>query len=155
MTIYFDDRLDEVPKALATIGAATAGIADADDPPPASIDSMQLPFLYVLTRDGDFNWNLAGTYMGQETRQYAVQVAVIGTSHGFPKDREELCRPLITKLVRQYMANPHLGVDGVQEVIVRRATGPVILPEYGGKFIGFELTVEVQMTFARDFANGE
>jgi hypothetical protein len=47
------------------------------------------------------------------------------------------------------------GTTGVQEMVVNGISGPVILPEYGGKFIGFEARVTVRMRFARTFAQGE
>lgn len=141
-----------VPPAIVTLGKTVSGITSGEDPPPPKIDTAQLPFVYCLTRDGAFDWTKGGTYMGDETREFAVQVAVIPTSQGTPNEREERCRPLIDAFRDKFASYPQLNaILGVQESIVNSITGPVILPEYGGKFIGFEMSLSVRMVFQRTF----
>lgn len=148
--------LTTVPPAIVDIVKTANGIYDGSDPPPPKIDSAQLPFVYCLTRDGEYNWTQGGTFIGEEIREFAIQVAVLPTSLGSPDEREPRCRVLIDA-VRDVLAGyPSLGgTAGVIDTTVMGATGPAILPEFGGKFIGFEMRLSVRMVFKRSFADGE
>jgi hypothetical protein len=146
--------LTAVAAALITVAKKAAGITDGEDPPPSIIDTAQLPFVYAFTRDGSYAWG--ETYEGTEDREFVLQVAVLPLSQGSPRERETLCRPIIDALRDTLASYPSLeGTTGVQDVTVRGASGPAILPEYAGKFIGFETRVTVRMRLTRTFAQGE
>lgn len=142
-----------IPPAVAVIGGLMPSIGTAKDPPPAAIDTAQLPCLYTLTGEAEYEWIEKLCFV---TRMFRVQVAVVPTNQATPETRETRIRPLIVEVRNYLAARPQLGlVSGVQEAKVLGDSGPAILPEYDGKYLGFEVRLQVTYAIERAFAAGE
>lgn len=138
------DILSSICAGIVAIGGAASGITKAIDPPPAELNTADLPALWVFTGPAQIlpNSPLAGYEYRRRT--FRVQAAVLPTGQGSPATRETLCRPLLVAVSNALSNNPHLGgVDWVQDSKVASDSGIVILPEWGGKYIGFEVRLEV------------
>jgi len=141
--------IQTVPPAIAVIGATISGITTATDPPPAAIETAQLPCLYTFTGEATYEWN--GDH-GYETRLYRVQVAVIPRTQATPETRETRCRPLIVAVRDALASSPQIGeVLRVMGARVIGDSGPAILPEFEMKYVGFEVRLEVKSIVARRY----
>jgi hypothetical protein len=145
--------LDTISDALVTIGATIPGIRLAIDPPPPNPVSANLPLLYVLSGEATHS---DGEQFVEVARTFRVQVAVMPVALGDPYTREKTCRPLVDLVTEKYRSYFRLAsVNWVQRVRVLRDSGIVVLPEYGYKYIGFEVPVQVTYIAPRTFAPGE
>lgn len=137
------DQITLVCDGIAAVGKIS-GIQTAFAIPPAGLETAELAALYAFTGTATNDQQTLGAGFFQETRLYRVQVAVLPTGQGTPELRETRCRPLITGLNQALRDNPSLGgVAGVQKSLVVGDSGIVLLPEWGGKFIGFEIRLQV------------
>lgn len=145
--------LDTIADALVTIGGTVAGIRTAIDPPPAGPAAANLPLLYVLSGRATHSDD---EQIVQVARVFRVQVAVLPAVQGDPNTREKLCRPLLDLVAEKYRSYYRLAsVSFVERIRVLSDSGIVILPEYGYKYMGFEVPVEVTYFAPRSFAQGE
>lgn len=143
-----------VPPAIVALDWSGAGIVAATDPPPAAIETAQLPCLFVFTGEADYDW--ADVDQGWESRMYRVQVAVIPTTLATPETRETRCRPVLLAVRGVLASSPQLGqVRYVQSATVLGDSGIAILPEYDGKYVGFEVRLQVREVFSHTFSEGE
>ena len=141
---------------IQEIGAGVSGITTAYDPPPVELPSDMLPALYAFTGQASYNKSALGPKMLEVTREIRVQVAVIPTGQGDPNTREKDCRPLIDATVAAYQQHPELKkLARVREANVLSDSGVVLLPEWGMKYIGFEIRLQVVTTEPRSIAQGE
>ncbi|MFA5836176.1 MAG: hypothetical protein WC837_04385 [Bellilinea sp.] len=136
--------IETVCAGIKTVGALAPGIVTAFDPPPVSIETAHLPALYAFlgsaSHSEDYGPNRILT-----TRTYRVQVAVIPTGQGNPNTRESLVRPLLQTTIETYRKFPRLYKTAyVRDAHVASDSGIVILPEWGGKYIGFEIRLTVE-----------
>lgn len=148
--------VETTPPTIISIGENVPGILTAKDPPPKAIETAQLPCLYVFTGEATNDWSILGRDdVGVVTRMYRIQVAVVPKNQATPETRETRCRPLIEAVRNEFAKYPHLGVDGVFDAVVVGDSGPAILPEWEGKYVGFEVRLEVRSVIARSYADGE
>lgn len=148
--------IDAICAALADIGGDVTGIVKAFDPPPPNLDGGVLPALYVLTGQAQHDDLRLGADNVLVTRDLRVQVAVIPTASGDPNTRERICRPLLEAVTAAYRSHPHLkGLARVREMRVASDSGIVLLPEWGARYIGFELRIAVITVETRSIARGE
>lgn len=143
--------------AIAAIGTAnkgTLGITAAEDPPPATLDTAKLPLLYTFTGPARYE-----EYMDDfivEQRDYRIQVAVLPLGEASPYLREARVRPILVATRNLYFQYPTLDqVKGVQSATPQGDSGVVILPEWGQKYIGFELRLQVIEYVPRTYADKE
>lgn len=142
-------------EGIQAVGALATGIVAAYDKPPANPLSTELPALFPFTGPASEASELGADYVLQ-ARIYRVQVAVTPTGQHLPEQREALCRPLIEAVLSTFRSYPTLnGVARVQQSVVLGDTGVAILPEWGGKFIGFQINLEVTTYEPRSYADGE
>ena len=147
--------IETVCAGLVAIGADVAGIESAPDPPPENLDSASLPALYALTGESMDDDTMLGAEFVQEIRTYRVQVAVAAYGEGTVAQTEGKARPLIQLVKSAYANRPNLeSILNVQKVRVLGDSGVEILAEYGGKFIGFEVRVEVTEYASRTIVEG-
>ncbi|MHB0922632.1 MAG: hypothetical protein ACYC3H_01535 [Bellilinea sp.] len=136
--------IDDVCSGINVVGASAPGITRAFNPPPVSIETAHLPALYAFLGSANHNETAYGPNMVLTTRTYRVQVAVIPTGQGNPNTRELQIRPLLQNVIEHYRKYPRLSrTNRVREARVVSDSGIVILPEWGGKFIGFEIRLAV------------
>jgi hypothetical protein len=137
---------------IQTVGRGIAGIKTAFALAPTNIDSSQLPALYSFTSSSTIDTETLGDGVPLVRRTMRVQVAVIPIAEGDPTQREAKCRPLIDEAIDQFLAYPQLGgVAGVQLAEPVSDSGIVVLPEWGSKFIGFEIRLEVNYVLSRTY----
>ena len=150
--------------SIETIQSGIAAIGDEMKPsltktfstPPGKLDTAELPALYAFTGSAAYDWSVDGTDECQETRTYRVQVAVLTREEANPEAREKRCRPLLNLARDTFAKHRKLGnVRGVKRSIVDSDSGIVILPEYEGRFIGFEIRLKVSEGVTRSAAPGE
>lgn len=146
-----------VCQAIQTIiNADLASYMRAFDPPPASLDTAKLPAAWTFTGEAADDWLTLGSDGDRETRLYRVQVAVLPEGQANPELREARIRPLIGYLRDCLAAHPSLGgTQYVQSATVLGDSGIALLPEYGAKFVGFELRLQVIEYLRRTYANNE
>jgi hypothetical protein len=125
---------------------------------PAKLDTAELPALYSLTGSAQYNESARGETWEEVTRLYRIQVPVVPTGQATPELRESLCQPLIEKVVYTFNEYPTLNncanvrANGVS---VLSDSGIVVLPEWGAKYVGFEVRLQVIYDVPRVFAPGE
>ena len=142
--------------AIKAIGEQVTGIVTAFDPPPAGLNSADLPALFAFTGNASHGDTQYGANKVLVTRIYRIQVAVIPSALGDPNTRETLCRPLLDATVDTFQMHPTLGkIARVRRSRVVSDSGIVLLPEWGGKYIGFEVRLEVETIEPRTYAKGE
>jgi len=134
----------DICSGIAVIGGEVSGIKTVFDPLPASVESAHLPALWVFTGPSQQVEELSG-HLPITRRIFRVQIAVLPNGQSTPQEREIRCRPLIDAVWAQFRSYPFLGgVDFVHSSRPLSDSGIVILPEFGGKFVGFELRLEVE-----------
>ena len=149
------DYITLYANALKVVAEKVVGLQSVFDPPPPKIDSAQLPALYILTGGTDSE-DITDNNFIATSRMYRVQVAVMPIGQGNPYSRETIARPLIENVKSVFRKYPSLGgAQGVQSMKVVNDSGIVILPEYGMKFIGFEVTLRIISVIPREYATGE
>ncbi len=149
--------------ALKTVCNSTSGItADsvtltikAYDPPPASLDSVKLPASYVFTGAAEFDTDTYGPDQIGVSREYEVHCAVLAEGNATPELREKHCRPLLDALRDKLLQYTNAGVAGLQQMPAVSDSGIVTLPEYGGLYVGFVITINTLEIVARTYATGE
>ena len=149
--------------ALKTVCNGTSGITSdsvtltikAYDPPPASLDSVKLPAAYVLTGAAEFDTTGYGPDQIGVSREYEVNCAVLAEGNATPELREKHCRPLLDALRDKLLQYTHAGVAGLQQMPAVSDSGIVTLPEYGGLYVGFIITINTLEIVARTYASGE
>ena len=149
--------------ALKTVCNGTSGItADsvtltikAYDPPPASLDSVKLPASYVFTGAAEFDTDTYGSDQIGVSREYEVHCAVLAEGNATPELREKHCRPLLDALRDKLLQDTNAGVAGLQQMPAVSDSGIVTLPEYGGLYVGFVITINTLEIVARTYATGE
>jgi hypothetical protein len=130
---------------LADTNKGALGLATAKDPPPATLDTAVLPCLYVWTGPGQYSAVSLGSDAVMETRLYRLQVAVAPEGEASPEFLEARTRPILVAVRDLYFGWPQLdATDWVQTSAPASDSGVILLPEYGGKYVGFELRLEVQ-----------
>lgn len=142
--------IETVPAAIVEIGAEITGIVSAIDPPPVNMDTADLPLLMCWAGRATDAESLLGDFAFTETRAYRVQVAVSPRGQKTEAEIETLVRGLLPKVKDVYRSRPNLasetyknGVPWLQSCRVTGDSGIIALPEYEGKFIGFEIYLEV------------
>lgn len=142
--------------AIQSIGAAVEGITKAFDPPPVNLVSADLPAQVVFTGQAQRDHAELGANLVVITRMFRVQVAVMPVGQGNPNKRESTIRPLLDRHIDAFEAHPTLGkLVGVREAEVAYDSGVVLLVEYGQKFIGYEIGLQVTTVERRTIAKGE
>lgn len=145
-------------QAIKGIGETVEGLVKVFDLAPEKLDSSELPALYPLTSQASYNESIKGEFFEEATRVYRVQVPVIPLGLANPQDRESMCQPLIEAVVRTFQGYPTLGncpyvrANGVS---VLSDSGIVVLPEWGAKYVGFEVRLQVIYDYPREFSDGE
>lgn len=156
--------VDTVPPAIVatcnqmpvvTVGTVTYKVRGQDPPPPASPDTAKMPALYVFTGTATDDDETGGDDLEREARIYRVQVAVLPTGQGTPAEREIRCRPILKAVKAWLKKYPHLGTQYVEHARVLGDSGIIILPEYEGANIGFEIRLAVLELFGRTYAENE
>lgn len=148
--------IENVCSAIRTVASSAPGITTAYDPPPGSIPSADLPALYVFTGGGTHSESSLGPNVMLVKRVYRVQVAVLPIGQGKPSTRETSIRPLLDNTIAHFRKHPTLGKTArVRAARVASDSGIVILPEWSGIYIGFEIRLEVATIEPRDFSPGE
>jgi len=129
-------------------------IAKTFDPPPPKLDTAQLPAFYVFTGNAT---RIEDDYGNIEiTRTYRMQVAFIPIGQGDPYTRETEGRALIDLVTETFSKYSSLGkVKNVQTISVLSDSGIVVLPEWGLRFIGFEVPLQVKYLLKKEYAVGE
>ncbi len=148
--------IEDVCAGIKAVGASAPGIKTAYDPPPASIPSGALPALYAFTGNAPHDETAAGPNHVLVRRIYRVQVAALPIAQGQPSTRETTIRPLLQNVIEHFRKYPHLGKTArVRLARIVSDSGIVILPEWGGSYIGFEIRLEVQTIEPRAYSTGE
>jgi len=143
--------IDDVCAGIKTVGTLAPGIVTAFNPPPVAIETAHLPALYAFLGSASHSEEY-GPNKVLTVRTFRVQVAVIPTGQGNPNTREMLVRPLLQNVIETYRKYPRLSKTAfVREAAVVSDTGIVILPEWGGKFIGFEIRLQVETIEPRTY----
>lgn len=152
------DRITEICAKLAEIGAGITGINQNGvfDPPPAELLTAHLPAHFTWVGAGAHSESSLGEMFVETTRRFYVQVAVLPLGQGNPNNREKLVRPLLQAALAQHRKYLTLStLDWVEKSEIRSDSGVIILPEYGGKFIGFEIPIDITYIEPRTIAAGE
>lgn len=136
--------LETICTAITTVGGGTTGITKSFDPAPDNLDTAHLPALFAFTGPATQDDELLGDGNVVIRRIFRVQVAVIPTGQGSPATRESKCRPLLENVIKRFRSYQQLSKTSFVHLSRPVSdTGIVVLPEWGGKFIGFEIRLEV------------
>lgn len=152
------DMISSICANLATIGREIVGINanGVFDPPPAGLQTADLPAMFVWTGTATHSEGSMGESFVETTRRFYLQIAVIPVGQGDPNTRETLIRPLIDATLTVLRQHPKIkSLDWVEKMTVGSDSGVIILPEYGGKFIGFEIPIDVSYFAIRTYASNE
>lgn len=160
MTNIIDDVAAAIAAIVEALPAVVISTNDARtfhgmNPPPAKIDTAEMPAVYVFTGPATDDLAGGGEDTDRETRVYAVQCAVLPNGQGTARERETRCRPLLVALKDALRARPHLGTNYVERSSVLGDSGIVVLPDYDGANIGFEIRLSVTMRIGRLYADFE
>jgi hypothetical protein len=138
------DPISVVCAGIQAVGEKATGIATSYNLPPDTLETSILPALYPLTGQARHENNSLGDGFTLVVRNYSVQVAVQAIAQGAPSEIEQQCRVLINSVITAFRRRPMLdGSESVLKCVVISDSGPAILTEWGGKYIGFEIRLEV------------
>lgn len=138
----------------ATTSDSVALTVIAYDPPPVAMDSIKLPAAYIFTGSADYDTEAsADQYM--EARAYEVHCAIGAEAQMNENIRERHARALIPAIQARLMKYQNLGVAQVLYIRVTSDSGPIVLPEYGGLYVGFIINLTVNELITRTYATGE
>lgn len=131
-----------VNEALALILAEVTGIEATFALPPPSLDTAALPACYILTGGGSDTYETDD--FDSEDRIYRIQIAVVPRGQASAEVRETRCRALIHSVKNKLKSYTNLErTPFVRNMRVQGDSGIVVLPEYGAKYVGFEVRVNV------------
>ncbi len=151
-----DIVIGDITERICAVGREVPGIKIAIDPAPPVISSGDLPALWVFTDPAKYDDEEYGPEAILTTRMFRIQIAVLTIQEGDPLTRESRCRPLLDGVVRKFQSLSTLrNLPFVNSHRVTSDSGIVILPEYGSKFIGFEVRLEVEYLYQRVYESGE
>jgi len=136
---------------VAAIDGASARLESEDfvivaqDPPLPTLDTARLPNGWCLSGEATSEAVGDDGRESLETRAYRVQVATHNFGEDEPNHREQVIRALlpVAKLALRQAALA-IDVTGVFQATVTGDSGPAILSEYGGNFVGFEVRLSVK-----------
>ena len=141
-------------EAIKTIGAGVDGIKASFTEPPVKLDTAELPALYPFTGSAAYDWNTSGDETGIVTRQYRIHVAIVPRGQDNEIIAEQKGKTLLEAVALRFANRPSLGnTPGVQYAEVVSDGTVIVLPEYGGKFIGFEVILSVQEYIDREIVD--
>lgn len=127
-------------------------LAKAVDPPPAQIDTVHLPCNYTYTGEADYTDYQENVIW--ISRTFRNQTAVLPYGQSTPQLREAKVRPVLEVVRDQLFSySGNLGaLDlGLMQVRITRDSGVAMLPDWDGKFIGFEFTMIIEYVVARTY----
>jgi hypothetical protein len=158
---------ETIPPAIAALGLLLVAsdpralsydtpLRKSVDPPPENLDTAQLPCLWAFTGEGEYDFNqISAENVISLRRIWRIQVACLTTAEGTPFTRETRVRPILTKTRDHFAGYPTLnGAIGVRNALITGDSGVAILPEYEGRFIGFQIDLTVDYIVARLIAGG-
>jgi len=120
-------------------------ITAATDPPPQNMDSNTLPHLYVFSGEADYDFGSLGNDDWLEVRTFRVQTAVMTYAASNPEARETRIRSVLQSVMMELAQTDEFDyTDHVFDCTILGDSGPAILPEYEGKYLGFEIRLQVQ-----------
>lgn len=150
------DILSNISSRLILLGAEVTGIRRAVDPPAPSLDSGDLPAMWIFTDPATHAEGEIDEETTSSVRMFRLQVAVLTLGEGDPHTRESRCRPLLDLVLKKFRGVPSLrNLAFINLASVVGDSGIVILPEYGSRFIGFEIRIRVRYYEPRNFEPGE
>ncbi len=139
-----DDPISVVCAGIQAVGSLAEGVVASYSQAPDTLETSLLPALYPLTGQARHDAEIQGEGFVQVTRTYNVQVAVQATGQGTPSEVEQDCRALISSVCMVFRRYPMLkDAPGVLRSMIVSDSGPALLTEWGGKYIGFEIRLEV------------
>ena len=148
--------IDDVSKRIVQIAGTVAGIKRTYDPAPPNMLSDDLVCSWVFTDPAQYLDFEDDENVIQTVRIFRIQTACLTIAQGDPYNRETIVRPLIDTMVRKFQGYSTLNnLSFVRSHRVVSDSGVVILPEYGGQFIGFEVRLSVEYLYDRVFEPGE
>ncbi|HZU86597.1 MAG TPA: hypothetical protein VFF78_03870 [Anaerolineaceae bacterium] len=146
------DVISAVCSGIQEIGIQVAGINTSYSLPPDTLETSSLPALYPLTGQARHDNDALGRGMVMVVRNYSVQVALQAIAQGVSTEIEQQCREMINSVCLAFRKHPMLnGTPGVLKSIIISDSGPAILTEWGGKYIGFEIRLEVSTAEPADY----
>ena len=150
-------EIQAVCDQIEIIGKAITGMATAYSEPPEKMDTAMLPCLFVMAGDADYDLESLGDDMGIETGLYRLLVAIAPYAEANLVLLEKRARALMDDVRDAFVSHQALDTltDTVLKVTPVRRSAFKRLAEYGGEFVGFEITLRVQTMFANTFASGE
>lgn len=152
---FQEDPISIICARLETLCGALTGL-QVFDPPLPNLETGHLPALWFFTGQADDDSVAAGPKLIVVNRTIRAQLAIIPTGQGNPRERESLCRPWIQTVKTHLAKYPRLNrLDFVRNMVVTGDSGVVLLPEYGGKFIGAEIRLQITYHIQRTIAPGE
>ena len=120
-------------------------ITAASDPPPEQLDTNSLPHAWVFCGEAEYDFSILGEPdQWLEIRTYRLQVAVLTLAMATPETREARIRAVLHPVALAMIQTDEFDhTDHVFDYSFLGDSGPAILPEYEGKFLGFEIRFQV------------
>lgn len=148
--------ISDITARIVQIAGTVAGIKKVYDPGPPNLVSDDLVCTWVYTDPAQYLDFDDDENQIQTVRLFRIQTACLTIAQGDPYSRESTVRPLIDTMVRKFQGYSTLNnLPYVRSHRVVSDSGVVILPEYGGQFIGFEVRLSVEYLYERVYAPGE
>jgi hypothetical protein len=139
---------------IALIGQDITGIVETDAISLATIDTANMPYLAVFMGRSSDDEVSGGDDFTIETRVYRIVVVVMPIGQGETAEAEDKSRDLIHAVKEHYRARHSLeDLAGVQNTRVLGDSGVIVLPEYSGKYFGFEVLLEVSLYVPKTFVD--
>lgn len=121
--------------------------------PPVKLDSAQLPSLYVIPGPAVYrNWTETKIVI---QRDYNLRVPVGTVTSSTPEARIREIDPIITDVLVHFSGLSHMGQTDIFEMRVLNDTGIRVLSDYGAKFIGFVITIQIEQMKGLNYASNE
>lgn len=139
---------------IVQIGTNISGIVSASDPPSLNLDTFEMPHLMVFAGPSTDDEGQGGDDFTVETRLYRVVVAAMPHGQGVTLEAEALGRSLIQAVKEYFRARKSLeNLEGVQHTRVLGDSGIIRIGEYDGKYLGFEVRLEVSLYVAKTYVD--
>ena len=143
--------IDEICQGIAQVADGIEGIKAVHTVIPEKMDTAELPALYPVVGNASYDWRTEGPEIGIVTRTIELHVAVMPYGTGGENELEKAARALIEPVVNAFSNAITLGgVTAVQLSEVRSDTGPIRLPEFGLKYVGFIVPLSIAYLINRE-----
>jgi hypothetical protein len=137
------NTLDDIRSSIKEVGDEISSLATAFNVMPPVLDTAYLPAQYIY-RTGRARHVEDGDEIIYTTRDYELHYAVDAYAANAPTEQEVLIETILDDVLETWYNRTDLpSLTHLVRYEIPTDSGAIRLPEYGGGFVGFTITVTI------------